>query len=345
MNSKRIQDILKIVLSLALGVAIIWLLYRKTSLKEIWEIAKTAHLGIIALSLFFGLLGNYLRALRWELFLNSLGYNPKRESIVFATFGNYAVNYLLPRAGDIWRCGIVAKYDQIPFSKTFETFFVDKILDILAGVALIVISLILYVDFFISYFHQNPGFAENLTKIFTTVWLYLLLAVIAGVVFVMFTYFRENPIVKKINNFFQLLKYDMALIAKMKSKRRIIIYTIFSWLSFYLYFYICFYAFDFTKELGFVIGWIVFAMSNLGVAVPVQGGIGTWHFMVISSLVIFGVGYDQAGAFAGAVFTIQSVWIILLGVIGILLLPHVKRGKENLGLQKPAEQEETTNNN
>ncbi|MGI6048536.1 MAG: lysylphosphatidylglycerol synthase transmembrane domain-containing protein [Petrimonas sp.] len=333
MNSKRIQDILKTVLSLALGIAIFWLLYRKTSLKEVWEIVKSAHFGIIASSLIFGLLGNYFRALRWELFINSLGYNPKRESIVFATFGNYAVNFLLPRAGDLWRCGIVSKYDQIPFAKTFETFFVDKILDILAGVVLVIISLALYVDFFVTYFHQNPGFAENLTRLFTSVWLYMLLALIIGGIFVMFFYFKENPIVKKVNNFFQTVKYDMALIAKMKSKKRIIIYTILAWLSFYVYFYICFYAFDFTKNLGPIVGWIVFAMSNVGVAVPVQGGVGTWHFMVISSLIILGVGYEEASAFAGTVFTVQSVWIILLGVIGILGLPYVKREKENLRLQ------------
>ncbi len=333
MNSKRIQDILKTVLSLALGVAIFWLLYRKTSFKEVWEIAKSAHFGIIASSLVFGLLGNYFRALRWELFLNSLGYNPKRESIVFATFGNYAVNFLLPRAGDIWRCGIVTKYDQIPFAKTFETFFVDKILDILAGIVLVIISLALYVDFFVTYFRQNPGFAENLTGIFTSVWLYLSLALIIGGIFVMFSYFKENPIVKKVNKFLQTVKYDMVLIARMKSKKKIIIYTILAWLSFYVYFYICFYAFDFTKNLGPIIGWIVFAMSNVGVAVPVQGGVGTWHFMVISSLIILGVGYEEASAFAGTIFTVQSVWIILLGVIGILALPYVKRKKENLGLQ------------
>ncbi len=333
MNSKRIQDILKTVFSLALGIAIFWLLYRKTSFKEVWEIAKSAHFGIIASSLIFGLLGNYFRALRWELFLNSLGYNPKRESIVFATFGNYAVNFLLPRAGDLWRCGIVTKYDQIPFGKTFETFFVDKILDILAGVVLVIISLALYVDFFVTYFHQNPGFAENLTGIFTSAWLYLLLALIIVGIFVMFTYFKENPVVKKVNNFLQIVKYDMTLIAKMKSKKKIIIYTILAWLSFYVYFYICFFAFDFTKNLGPIIGWIVYAMSNVGVAVPVQGGVGTWHFMVISSLIILGVGYEEASAFAGTVFTVQSVWIILLGVIGILALPYVKRKKENLGLQ------------
>jgi uncharacterized protein (TIRG00374 family) len=330
MNSKRLQDILKTSLSLALGVVIIWLLYRKTNLREVWEIAKSAHFGIIASSLVFGLIGNYFRALRWELFLNSLGYNPKRESILFATFGNYAVYFLLPRAGDLWRCGIVTKYDQIPFSKTFETFFVDKILDILAGIVLVITSMALSIDFFISYFHQNPGFAENLTKLFTSGWLYLSLVLIAVAIFVMFFFFKNNILVKKVNKFLQVVKYDMVLIAKMKSKGKIIAYTVLAWLSFYIYFYICFYAFDFTKELSPIIGWIVYAMSNVGVAVPVQGGVGTWHFMVISSLVIFGIGYEEASAFAGAIFTVQSIWIILLGVMGILALPHVKRENENL---------------
>ncbi|MDO5523479.1 MAG: lysylphosphatidylglycerol synthase transmembrane domain-containing protein [Bacteroidia bacterium] len=333
MNSKRIQDILKTLLSLALGVIIMWLLYRKTNISELWQIVKSANFGIIAFSLIFGLLGNYLRGLRWELFINSLGYNPKRASIVYATFGNYAVNFLLPRAGDIWRCGIVTKYDQIPFSKTFETFFVDKILDILAGIVLVIISLLLYIDFFVSYFHQNSGFGASLIKIFTSFWLYLSLILFIGGAFLLFTCFKNNPFVKKINSFWQTVKHDMKLISRMKSKRKIILYTIFAWLSFYVYFYICFYAFDFTRNLGPLIGWIVFAMSNVGVAVPVQGGVGTWHFMVISSLVIFGVTYEHASAFAGAVFTIQSVWIILLGVIAILALPHVKRKKKNLGLQ------------
>jgi hypothetical protein len=52
---------------------------------------------------------------------------------------------------------------------------------------------------------------------------------------------------------------------------------------------------------------------------------GPWHFMAISSLVILGVAYNQASAFAGAVFTIQSIWIIVFGALAILALPYVKR--------------------
>ncbi len=325
MNLKRLKDISKTLLSLALGIAILWWLYRDTDMEELWRIIKSANFGIIAFSLIFGVLGNYFRGIRWYLFIHSLGYKPPKASIVLSTFGNYAVNFLLPRAGDVWRCGAVSKYDNIPFSKTVETFLIDKVLDIVAGLAFVLISFLLSIDFFISYFNRNPGFAENIDKLLSNPLIYLLFIVAIIAVLLMFTLFKNNKIVLKLKRTFSVVRTDLKLILRMKAKGKIILYTILAWLSFYLYFYICFYAFDFTAPLGIKIGWIVFAMSNIGVAVPVQGGVGTWHFMVISSFLIFGISSENANAFAGTVFTIQSVWTILVGIIAIFLLPYVKR--------------------
>jgi len=98
------------------------------------------------------------------------------------------------------------------------------------------------------------------------------------------------------------------------------IQTLMIWGGYFLYFYITFFAFDFTRDLGVRIALIAFAMSSIGVAVPVQGGIGVWHFMVISTLVAFGVNKTDAGAFALVVFTIQSVWVVLVGFFGIVAL-------------------------
>jgi conserved hypothetical protein len=325
MNSKSAKNILKTVLSLVFGLFILWMMYRNTDMKELWKIVQSADFGIIAFSLIFGLLGNTIRGLRWELFVNSLGYHPPRSSLLYATLGNYAVNFVLPRAGDIWRCAIVSKYDKIPFSKTFETFLVDKMMDVIAGLIIIFISVALYVDFFISYFNNNPQFAENTVQLFSSVWMYVVLMAIVLIIISIFTVFKRAPFMAKIKGFLKTVKYDLKLIAGMKEKRRIIIYTILVWLCFYLYFYICFYAFDFTKDLGLLAGLIVFAMTNIGISVPVQGGIGPWHFVVISSLVILGVTENEALAFAGAVFTIQSVWQILYGLFGVFAVPYVKR--------------------
>jgi hypothetical protein len=309
-------------------------MYRNTDLGELWQIVESANFGIIAASLIFGLLGNTLRGLRWELFVNSLGYHPPRASIVYATLGNYAVNFVLPRAGDIWRCGVVSKYDKIPFAKTLETFLVDKVVDVMAGLLVIFVSILLYIDFFVSYFHNNPQFAENMSAFFSSVWIYVILGAMLLAVVLMVTVFKKTPYMVKVKNFFYTVKYDLKLIWEMKEKWRIIIYTILVWLCFYLYFYICFYAFDFTKELGPLAGLIVFAMTNIGVSVPVQGGIGPWHFMVISSLLILGVAENQALAFAGAVFTIQSVWQILYGLFGVITMPYVKRENREMATER-----------
>ncbi len=300
-------------------------MYRDTDMGELWDIIKSANIGIIAASLIFGLVGNILRGLRWELFINSLGYHPPRASVIYSTLGNYAVNFVLPRAGDIWRCGVVSRYDKIPFAKTVETFLIDKVLDVVAGLAVIFVSIALYIDFFVSYLQDNPQFTDSMARLLSSVWIYIALGVMLLVVVLMFTVFRKTPLMKKVWKFVRTLKYDLQLLAGMKSKKRIIIYTILVWLCFYLYFYICFYAFDFTKGLGPLAGLIVFAMTNIGISVPVQGGIGPWHFMVISSLLILGVAEKEALAFAGAVFTIQSVWQILYGLFGVIAMPYVKR--------------------
>ncbi|HPD86343.1 MAG TPA: lysylphosphatidylglycerol synthase transmembrane domain-containing protein [Proteiniphilum sp.] len=327
---ETLKSFLKTVLSLLLGLFIIWAMYRDTDLGELWEITRSANFGIIAFSLIFGLLGNLLRGLRWELFVNSLGYHPPRASLVYATLGNYAVNFVLPRAGDVWRCGVVSKYDRIPFSRTLETFLVDKVVDIIAGVSVILFSMLFSIDFFISYFRDNPQFGETLSHMFSSVWIYLILVAMVLAVIVMRTFFRRTWLMIKIKRFVNTLRYDLRLISVMKEKKRIIIYTILLWFSFYLYFYICFFAFDFTRGLGPMAGLIVFAMTNIGISAPVQGGIGPWHFMVISSLLILGVAEKEALAFAGAVFTIQSVWQILYGLVGVFAMPHVKRKIETI---------------
>lgn len=325
MNAESGKSVLKTVLSLLLGLLIIWAMYRNTDLGELWQIVQSANFGIIAASLIFGLLGNTIRGLRWELFVNSLGYHPPRASILYATLGNYAVNFVLPRAGDIWRCGVVGRYDKIPFGKTFETFLVDKVVDLLAGLLLVFVSVFLYIDFFVTYFQNNPQFAAGMSAFFASVWIYVILGALLLIVVLMVTVFKKTSFMLKVKNFINTVKHDLTLIWAMKKKWSVIIYTILLWFCFYLYFYICFYAFDFTKDLGPLAALIVFAMVNIGLSVPVQGGIGTWHFMVISSLLILGVAENQALAFAGAVFTIQSVWQILYGLFGVIAMPYVKR--------------------
>ena len=132
-------------------------------------------------------------------------------------------------------------------------------------------------------------------------------------------------LIKKMRLFYNGMKRDILTVWKMDRKGLFVLYTFLTWLGYYLYFYLCFYAFGFTEHLGPVAGLIVFTMSTLGVAAPTQGGIGAWHFMVITSLLVYGVSWEEGSAFAGAVFTIQSAWLILIGIFSIFAIQYVKR--------------------
>lgn len=331
------KRIIKTTFPLIFGILVLWLLYKDTNLNDLWNITKSANFYIIAFSLLFGLAGNIFRALRWELTIQSLGYYPKRMSLIYAVMGNYAVNFVLPRAGEVWRCGAITKYDKVPFSTTFGTLLVDRFFDVVAMGFIIVLCLVLDFNFFASYLQMNPTVGASVTSTFSSVWLYISIIMVAGVLYVLFRFLPNMFFIKKVKLFYLGIKRDILIVWKMKQKRLFVLYTFLCWFGYYLYFYLCFYAFSFTEHLGPVAGLLVFAMSSLGVAAPTQGGIGAWHFMVITSLLVYGVSYEQGSAFAGAIFTIQSLWLILIGLFSIFAIQYIKRDKVVAAIHKSEE--------
>lgn len=319
------KKVLKTLFPLVLGMIVLWLLYKDTNMAELWQITKSANFTIIAYSLLFGLAGNIFRALRWELTIQSVGYYPKRMSLIYAVMGNYAVNFVLPRAGEVWRCGVVTKYDKVPFSTTFGTLIVDRFFDVVAMGFIMLLCLLLDFRFFFAYFQTNPTVGQSVISTFSSFWFYAIIILFFMLLYIVFRFLPNFFMIKKIKLFYGGMKRDILTVWKMNQKGLFILYTFLCWFGYYLYFYLCFYAFGFTEHLGPVAGLIVFAMSSLGVAAPTQGGIGAWHFMVITSLLVYGVTWEQGSAFAGAVFTIQSAWLILTGIFSIFAIQYVKR--------------------
>lgn len=324
-RSKILRRGVKTFMPLIIGVVVLWLLYKDINFDELWGIIKSANFYIIAFSLLFGLAGNIFRALRWELTIQSLGFYPKRLSLIYAVMGNYAMNFLLPRAGEVWRSGVVTKYDKVPLSATFGTLIIDRFFDVVAMLFILSLCIILDFNFFISYFNSNPAVGSGLISTFSSFWFYASIISVFLLLYLLFRFLPNFYILKKIKIFYLGTKQNILMVQKMKQKGLFVFYTFLCWFGYYLYFYFCFYAFGFTEHLGPVAGLLVFAMSSLGVAAPTQGGIGAWHFMVITSLLVYGVSYEQGSAFAGAVFTIQSVWLILIGIFSIFAIQYVKR--------------------
>ena len=321
-----IHTSIKIILPLTLGCLLLWFLYRKMDISEIWNVIKTGvDYKVILFSLLFGLGANMVRGWRWGLLIRSLGESLRMKNAIYAVLGNYAVNLVLPRVGEVWRCGMVSKYDKISFTKLLGTLLIDRVSDMVM-VGLIALSIFTFnINFFVSFFERNPQLSAGFSSMLHSVWIYIFLVIFLLAVWFVFKYLSNFTLVQKIKGMLGNVWTGIKSIWVMKRKWLFLVQTLMLWLGYFLYFYITFYAFGFTENLGVSVGLIAFTMSSIGVAVPVQGAIGPWHFMVIATLVCFGVNENDAAAFALVVHTVQTVWTGLCGLFGVVALPVINR--------------------
>lgn len=332
MDFRRIlRTIAKVILPLAFGCFLLWFLYRDLDLTEIWlVIKKGVRYDIILFSLLFGLAANIVRGFRWGLLIDSLGENYKKSNAIHAVLGNYAVNLVLPRVGEIWRCGVLAKYDKISFTKLFGTLLIDRVCDTVTVGSITFFIFVFNIGFFKRFFAKNPDLLDGFRTMFDSMWVYAVVIILATAIWFIFSYMQHFTLVQKARKMFSNIWEGVKSVWLMEHKLRFILFTLMIWTGYFFYFYITFYAFGFTRDLGIVVGLIAFTMSSIGVAVPVQGGIGPWHFMVIATLVCFGVNENDAAAFALVVHTVQTAWTGLCGLFSIVALPITNREVENL---------------
>src|ERR1035437_9994496 len=105
--SKILSNILKLAISLGLGVFIIWFTMSKLTAKDISDITvifKRADYKWLIIGPAIGMLSNVVRAERWKQLLNSVGYQPHRMNVLNSVFVMYALNLVFPRLGEVTRC-------------------------------------------------------------------------------------------------------------------------------------------------------------------------------------------------------------------------------------------------
>ena len=115
---------------LMLGAAILVWTYHGFDFRRVCEVMDGGmNYGRMLFSLVFGVFGHLFRGWRWNLALAPLGEYPKRSNSVYAIFVAYAVNLILPRVGEVSRCGVLAKYDNVSFSKSLGTVVSERLVD------------------------------------------------------------------------------------------------------------------------------------------------------------------------------------------------------------------------
>ncbi|MDR1918396.1 MAG: flippase-like domain-containing protein [Tannerellaceae bacterium] len=323
---KILNPIIKVFLPLILGCLLLWFLYRNMDFSEIWQVIREGvRYDILLLSLLFGLVANVIRAYRWGLLIKTLGERFRMRNLVYAVLGNYAINFVLPRVGEVWRCGIITKYEKISFPKLLGTLVIDRMTDTISVGLLTLFIFFFNFNFFKRFLANNPELMIEFPDDSGAIWIIVVLLILVAAVWFTFTHLNHLSLVQKAKGLLTNVWEGMKSLWLMERKGLFALQTLLIWSCYFFFFYITFYAFDFTRDLGLSAGLIAFTMGSIGVAVPIQGGIGPWHFMTIASLMCFGVKETDAAVFALVVHAVQSIWTALCGLCGIIALPIVNK--------------------
>lgn len=317
-------------LPLAIGILILVYLYRHFDLAETMSLLRhgVAYEWLL-LSLPIGLFSNVVRGYRWHLQVKPL-YTPPCRAInpILITVGSYAVNFIIPRAGEIWRCTEMKQREQYKISEMAGSLIIDRASDVLVVFILLGVALI-DPSHLVSQVLANQGIdlSVNVSKIFSMdylrAWIVGGLSLAVGC-FVLYR-FRNSAFVSKVRSTGRAMLRGVSSLRGWRAWSSFSFLTVLIWVCYYYFYYITFFAFDFTAALSNSVGFVSFVLSTLTVAIPVPAGIGPWHYAVIVSLTAFGVGQSDAANFALIVHTIQTLWTIIVGIIAIFALPLVNK--------------------
>ena len=276
------------------------------------------------LSLPFGILAQAFRGWRWKQSLEPIGEHPRSSVCVNSIFLSYAVSLLIPRIGEFARCGVLNRYDKVAFPKAIGTVVTERAVDTIIVLLISATAFLMQIGVFTNFFSKTGTRIDDVFGMFSsTGWLVTAICGVAAVILIYYV-LRHLSFYKKVKEMFSGIWQGISSLRKVKNIPLFIFYSLAIWGSYFLHYYLTFFCFDATANLGLSCALVSFVVGSVAVIVPTPNGAGPWHFAVKTMLILYGVADNQALYFVLIVHTIQTLLVILLGIYAWIALSFTK---------------------
>ena len=345
---KTLVNILKFALFLGIGLAIMLWLYDKQNeafkaqlllegktpyplIHKIVNDFKSVNLFWIALTLLAFSISNWSRAVRWNMLIEPLGYQPKTSNAFFAVNISYFTNLWMSRAGEVVRAGSLARVEGISLTRMMGTVVIDRLLDVVTLALVVGLSFLVQYHVLWQWLDKNMGSGNGSFRLLShPIFIGLCVGglVFLGLVYVLRHRIRRLPIVERLWHIVEKFLEGLKTIKKIKNIPVFIFHSINIWVMYYLMTYLCFFAFEPTAQLSPMAALTVFVFGTFGIVIPSPGGMGTYHFLAVSALALYGMNGNDAFSFANIMFfSIQIFYNIVAGFLSIFLLNYLNKNR------------------
>ncbi len=332
--NKRLLAYLQYLFFIALAGFFVWLSLRNINAEK-WEDLKEA-IGHARLWIFFPVLimllvSHWIRAVRWKMLIEPLGYRLSTLNTFCGVMVGYLVNLGAPRLGEIIKCTVLAKYERVRADKLVGTIVAERAFDLLSLVLVTVITFAMEFDTIGSFISENLGSVVRSKegKFSYTKLLIILGSIILVIILLrlLFTRFLHMNFVQKFKVILKGIWHGLTSIRFVKNKALFLFYTLVIWALYLASTWIGFRVLQETSNLGIDAAFSVLVMGSLGMIFS-PGGIGAYPWFIQQTVLLYGIAEEPFGQALGWLLWLgQFIIFVIFGGLSFVLLPIINKKK------------------
>ena len=320
---------LKIGFFFLVGILLIWWSLHQIPPQE-WDkftkaLAKSKFWLILPIFFILGL-SHFIRALRWRLIMEPLGYKPSIMNTFLAVLIGYLANLAIPRLGEVLKCTLLAKYEKVPAEKIVGTIVAERAFDVISLGIVFLLALTLQFNVIKAGWQQLQSGGSTATTSNNN--LFIILGIIAFLVIVAIILFftlrhKFESIISPIKKIIKGVWEGVISATKLKKHNLFFFYSFSIWFLYLLATYIGLYGTEGTAS-SFSTAISCLAYASIGMIIT-PGGSGAYAFFMAKVLELNGIEYTLGLANGTLQWFSQVIIVIVLGGLALIMLPFINK--------------------
>ena len=322
---KKAKNIAGYVFWIALAVILVYFCFRGVDWGQFISALKDCKWEWVAVSMILGASVFWLRGVRWRMLMLPIDESSSRITCFNAYNICMAANLVIPRAGEVIRCGYLVRHSakdqdgkrKLSFDKVLGTLLIERLWDT------VIILLMAFVLLRAMWKRFGPYLLESMEKalggsrglIFLVAGLILL---IVGIGILFWKMKDRGGVWTKVWDFVLGLKDGLVSFTRMKNAWIFLLLTVVIWTVYTLMCWTILLALrdiPAYADMRFIDAFFLMILGSMSSMIPVPGGFGAYHSVVAGALSsVWGMPFATGMIFATLSHESQAVTQALVGI-------------------------------
>ena len=340
-----LKNVLKYFIAFGIAGFLVWWSLHGLSAQDKLDIKaaflKANYIYILPVYIFL-MLSHWFRCLRWQQIIEPMGYKPPILILLCGLFIGYTANQLIPRAGELVRCTVVARQQKIPVTKLIGTVIIERSIDLICMAILSIMAFFMEYrqihDFAVEIFNGLKVYLQNGI---TAEHILITVFIVAGIALLIYILKkRKSKWGSFIAGIFTGIWAGLISIRKINNLFLFIIYTVLVWSGYIAATWVGCLAMEQTAHLQLGTALVLLISGTFGIIIA-PGGLGAYPYAIQKALSFYRINKNIALAFGWLLWLVQFLFTVIFGVVAFIVLNEInkKHEKHSIGSAEDHEQQ------